>query len=92
MGAPFYLEYLLEYEDGIGLEDVTKQFILCEKHTRDEKTGLLRHAWDEKRNQPWCDPVTGQSPSYWARSWGGMSWRLRTHWNCCPKAIQTETS
>lgn len=70
MGAPFYLEYLLEYESGVGLEDVTKQFILSEKHTRDEKTGLLRHAWDEKCIQPWCDPATGLSPSYWARSMG----------------------
>ncbi|MBB3108861.1 unsaturated rhamnogalacturonyl hydrolase [Paenibacillus phyllosphaerae] len=70
MGAPFYLEYLLTFEDGEGLDDVTKQFILCERHTKDEATGLLYHAWDEKRVQPWCDPLTGHSPSFWGRSMG----------------------
>lgn len=70
MGAPFYLEYLLTFEGGNGLEDATKQFILCEKHTRDAKTGLLYHAWDEKKVQPWCDPATGRSPNVWGRSMG----------------------
>ncbi|MCM3701489.1 glycoside hydrolase family 105 protein [Paenibacillus macerans] len=70
MGAPFYLEYLLTFEDGNGLDDVTKQFILCEKHTKDADTGLLYHAWDEKKVQPWCDPATGLSPNFWGRSLG----------------------
>ncbi len=70
MGAPFYLAYLLAFEEGQGLEDVTKQFILCEKHTKDSETGLLYHAWDEKHIQPWCDPETGLSPNFWARSLG----------------------
>ncbi|WP_211746188.1 glycoside hydrolase family 88 protein [Paenibacillus sp. Marseille-Q4541] len=70
MGAPFYLEYLLTFEQENDLDDVTKQFILCERHTKDEKTGLLYHAWDEKRVQPWCDRKTGQSPNFWGRSIG----------------------
>ncbi len=70
MGAPFYLEYLLTFEGGSGLDDVTKQFILCERHTKDAETGLLYHAWDEKRVQPWCDPATGLSPNFWGRSLG----------------------
>jgi unsaturated rhamnogalacturonyl hydrolase len=70
MGAPFYLAYLLAFEEGRGLEDVTKQFILSEKHTKDTKTGLLYHAWDEQRVQPWCNPETGCSPNFWARSLG----------------------
>ncbi|KHF37245.1 Unsaturated rhamnogalacturonyl hydrolase YteR [Paenibacillus sp. P1XP2] len=70
MGSPFYLEYLLAFEDGEGLGDVTKQFILCERHTKDAKTGLLFHAWDEKRVQPWCDPETGLSANFWGRSLG----------------------
>ncbi|SFS57035.1 glycoside hydrolase family 88 protein [Paenibacillus sp. 453mf] len=70
MGSPFYLEYLLTFESEGDLSDVTKQFILCEKHTRDERTGLLFHAWDEKRVQPWCDPDTGLSPNFWGRSLG----------------------
>ncbi|GGG03079.1 glycosyl hydrolase [Paenibacillus albidus] len=70
MGAPFYLEHVLTFEDGQGIEDVTKQFILCEQHTKDARTGLLFHAWDEKRVQPWCDPKTGLSPNFWGRSMG----------------------
>ena len=70
MGAPFYLEHLLTFEEGQGLDDVTKQFILCEKHTKDSSTGLLYHAWDEKRVQLWCDPETGLSSNFWGRSLG----------------------
>ncbi|WNS43190.1 glycoside hydrolase family 88 protein [Paenibacillus sp. MMS20-IR301] len=70
MGAPFYLEYLLAFEAGQGLEDVTRQFIICERHTKDPQTGLLYHAWDEQRAQPWSHPQTGQSPNFWGRSLG----------------------
>ncbi|MNP11014.1 Unsaturated rhamnogalacturonyl hydrolase YteR [compost metagenome] len=70
MGSPFYLEYLLTFENGQGIDDVTKQFILCEKHTKDHETGLLYHAWDERRVQPWCNPETGLSQNFWGRSLG----------------------
>ncbi|WP_325048423.1 glycoside hydrolase family 88/105 protein [Paenibacillus sp. CAA11] len=70
MGSPFYLEYLLTYEQDGDLSDVTRQFILCEKHTRDAETGLLFHAWDEQRVQPWCHPETGLSENFWGRSLG----------------------
>jgi len=36
----------------------------------DEETGLLYHAWDESREQAWCDPVTGQSKHFWSRAMG----------------------
>ncbi|GIP27768.1 glycosyl hydrolase [Paenibacillus sp. J23TS9] len=70
MGSPFYLEYVLAFEDGKNAEDVTRQFILCEQHTKDAETGLLFHAWDEKRAQPWCHPETGLSENFWGRSLG----------------------
>lgn len=70
MGAPFYLEYLLEYRGGQRLGDVTRQFMLCEKHTKDPASGLLYHAWDEQATQPWCDPKTGLSENFWGRSLG----------------------
>ena len=70
MGSPFYAEYLLTFEDGEGLEDVIKQFKICFKHTLDEETGLLYHAWDEKKEQDWCDPETGLSKNFWGRSMG----------------------
>lgn len=70
MGAPFYLEYMLMFEQEDDLSDVTNQFIICERHTKDKATGLLYHAWDEKRIQPWCNPETGLSPGFWGRSVG----------------------
>lgn len=70
MGAPFYAEYLVRFKDGEGLDDVVKQFELCYRHTLDEKTGLLYHAWDEKREQEWADPETGLSQNFWGRSIG----------------------
>lgn len=73
MGSPFYLQYLLAFEEGGDLTDVTKQFILCEKHTKDHETGLLFHAWDEQKVQPWCNPETGLSANFWGRS---MGWYL----------------
>jgi unsaturated rhamnogalacturonyl hydrolase len=45
--------------------------MLIEKYTRDEKTGLLYHAWDESKSQRWCDPATGRSKFFWGR---GMGW------------------
>lgn len=85
MGAPFYLEYLLTFEDGKGLDDVTKQFLLCEKHTQDAATGLLYHAWDEKKVQPWCDPATGLSPNFWGRSMGWFVMSLADTLELLPK-------
>ncbi|MBP1043947.1 glycoside hydrolase family 88 protein [Vagococcus sp. BWB3-3] len=70
MGAPFYGEYDLTFNEGKDLEDVIKQFILCDRHTRDPETGLLFHAWDETKSQPWCDPETGLSENFWGRSLG----------------------
>ncbi len=70
MGAPFYAEYLVTFKDGQGLEDVFKQFTLCYEHTVDQKTGLLYHAWDEKKSQFWADPKTGHSPNFWGRAMG----------------------
>ncbi|MFP3885798.1 glycoside hydrolase family 88 protein [Priestia filamentosa] len=70
MGSVFYARYIKEFGEEAEFEDVMKQFILSYKHTRDEETGLLHHAWDEKREQPWCDKEKGLSKHYWARSIG----------------------
>ena len=70
MGAPFYAEYIREFADIKDYSDVTQQFKLCYQHTRDAQTGLLYHAWDEKKEQLWCDPTTGLSKNFWGRSMG----------------------
>ena len=41
-----------------------------EKYSRDAKTGLLYHGWDESKLQGWANPKTGLSPEFWSRSMG----------------------
>jgi unsaturated rhamnogalacturonyl hydrolase len=70
MGQPFYAEYAkLMKKDG-AFDDIAKQFILMEKNSRDAKTGLLYHGYDESRTQKWADKITGRSPHFWGRAMG----------------------
>lgn len=73
MGAPFYAEYAMLFHEDTAFNDIANQFIWMEKHARDEKTGLLHHAWDESRQQEWADKTTGKSPLFWARAMGWYS-------------------
>lgn len=70
MGQPFYAEYSDLARDTAGFTDVANQFIWTEKHTRDPKTGLMYHAWDESKEQKWANKETGLSPHIWARAMG----------------------
>ena len=70
MGQPFYAEYAMLFHEDTAFNDIAGQFIRMEKHARDAKTGLLYHAWDESRQIKWADPITGQSPLFWARAMG----------------------
>ena len=60
--------------DWQAFNDIATQFILMERHSRDDKSGLLYHGYDESREQKWADPVTGRSPHFWGRAmgWYGM--------------------
>ena len=75
MGEPFYAEYASYAHDDTAFNDIARQFILMEKHSRDNKTGLLYHGWDDSKQQKWADPATGHSPNFWARAmgWYGMA-------------------
>jgi unsaturated rhamnogalacturonyl hydrolase len=70
MGSPFYNEFAATFDEPAAFDDIATQVITIEKHTRDPKTGLLFHAWDESRQQPWADPETGCSPHFWSRAIG----------------------
>lgn len=70
MQGPFYAEFARRFNEPTGFDDVARQIILVERHTRDPKTGLLYHGWDERRQQAWADPETGCSPHFWARAIG----------------------
>ena len=47
-----------------------------ERHSRDGKTGLLYHGWDESRQQRWANATTGRSPNFWARAMGWYAMAL----------------
>ena len=70
MGTPFYAEYAMLFHEDTVFNDIANQFVWMEKHARDEKTGLLYHAWDESREQAWSNKTTGTSPLFWARAMG----------------------
>lgn len=71
MLGPFYAEYSSTFEEPQNFADITKQFVLLEDHTRDPKSGLLYHEWNESREESWVNKTTGASASFWGR---GMGW------------------
>jgi len=70
MGAPFLAQYAKVFHEPAAFDDAITQFVLMEKHARDEKTGLLVHGYDDARQQKWADPQTGKSPAFWGRAMG----------------------
>lgn len=76
MGAPFYTQYTMLYEDGASLDDIVKQFDLIQKNSYDAETGLLYHGWDESKNMDWANDETGTSPNFWSRSLGWYAMAL----------------
>nr|WP_235907417.1 glycoside hydrolase family 88 protein [Niallia circulans] len=76
MGSVFYGKYIHTFSEEENWDDVINQFLLCEKNTRDDKTGLLHHAYDETREQPWADKETGLSQHFWGRSVGWFAMAL----------------
>src|SRR6185436_15511501 len=70
MGEPFYAEWAATFNEPAVFDDIAKQFILMELHSRDDKTGLLYHGWDESKKQRWANPETGRSPHFWGRAMG----------------------
>jgi len=75
MAEPFHTKYaktFLETEEANKIYDnIVLQFDLIEKHSRDPKTGLYYHGWDESKDQQWADKQTGLSQNFWSR---GMGW------------------
>jgi unsaturated rhamnogalacturonyl hydrolase len=55
---------------------VVHQILLIERHTRDPKSGLFYHGWDESRMQIWANPKTGCSPNFWGRAMGWYAMAL----------------
>lgn len=70
MAGPYLVKYANQFHEKDLIQVVLYQERLMRKHMTDPKTGLLFHAWDEKRVQPWADKETGCSPEFWGRSVG----------------------
>jgi unsaturated rhamnogalacturonyl hydrolase len=76
MGATFLAQYGSVFGEPAAVDDAVRQFVLMERHARDERTGLLYHGWDESRAQKWADPATGRSASFWGRAVGWYAMAL----------------
>ncbi len=70
MAEPFYARYAATFGDSAAYDDIAFQILEIERRTRDPKTGLLHHGWDESRQQQWADKETGRSPNFWGRAMG----------------------
>jgi unsaturated rhamnogalacturonyl hydrolase len=75
MADVFGAEYAGMMKDPKHFDEAVKQILLIAKHTRDEKTGLFYHGWDETKTRPWANKDTGASPEFWGRAmgWYGMA-------------------
>jgi rhamnogalacturonyl hydrolase YesR len=70
MATPFLAELAGTLNEPALYDDAVKQALQMEQHTRDAKTGLLYHGWDESKQQRWANPNTGLSSQFWGRSMG----------------------
>ncbi|MDE1548620.1 glycoside hydrolase family 88/105 protein [Jeotgalibaca caeni] len=70
MAGPFLVKYANQFHEKDLIQTVLYQERLMRKNMTDSNTGLLFHAWDEKKVQPWADKETGCSPEFWGRSVG----------------------
>ncbi|MFC0877871.1 glycoside hydrolase family 105 protein [Saccharicrinis sp. FJH2] len=70
MASPFLARYAHDFDKPEWYDEVVFQITEIYRHVKDEKTGLVYHAWDESKQQKWCNPETGQSKHFWSRGTG----------------------
>ncbi|MDG5787856.1 glycoside hydrolase family 105 protein [Evansella sp. AB-P1] len=75
MAGPYTIEYGQTFDEPELVDLVLHQEGLMRKHTKDEKTGLYFHGYDESGETPWSVPGTNTAPEIWGRSlgWYGMA-------------------
>jgi unsaturated rhamnogalacturonyl hydrolase len=76
MASPFLAQFSKTFNKPDGFDEVSRQIIWIENHTRDNQTGLLYHGWDESKAQEWADSSTGRSKSFWGRAMGWYTMAL----------------
>ncbi|WP_150275334.1 glycoside hydrolase family 88/105 protein [Paenibacillus tepidiphilus] len=70
MASPFLAEYGKVFQRPELIDEAAHQLLLIERMTRDPRTGLLYHGWDESKEQEWADSLTGLSAHFWSRAMG----------------------
>ena len=76
MAEPFHAFHSRVFGEPAEYDDIANQFTWIASHTRDQKTGLFYHGWDESKQQRWANPETGCSPSLWGRAMGWFAMGL----------------
>ncbi|KMK74398.1 glycoside hydrolase family 88/105 protein [Alkalihalobacillus pseudalcaliphilus] len=70
MGGPFALQYGQMFNEPELTDLFIRQEALIRKFTKDESTGLYKHAWDASKQVAVCDKETGQTTEVWGRALG----------------------
>lgn len=70
MMGPICAQYAGKYNKPVFLNYAVQHCFTIFEKTMDEKTGLLYHAWDAKKESDWANPETGLAPEFWGRSIG----------------------
>lgn len=70
MGGPIAVQYARRFNESVYYDLLVKQALLLEQHTKDPRTGLLFHGWDQSKAAVWADPETGCAPEIWGRALG----------------------
>ncbi|MBR3739282.1 MAG: glycoside hydrolase family 88 protein [Clostridia bacterium] len=90
MAIPFYLQYEAAFgPDQEAQTDAAYQLILAYQHTFNLADGLLHHGWDERFEQPWAMPFSGQSAHSWGRAVGWYMTALADSLELLPKKHET---
>lgn len=76
MGSPFLTQYGATFNEPEVFDDVANQIRVVTKYTYNADKKLFYHAYDESKEMPWADPVTGQSPHFWGRAMGWYAMAL----------------
>lgn len=76
MGQPFRIAHAQLNGDNAAVADSIHQIDVALEALFDAQTGLYKHAFDEAREQPWADKVTGQNKDFWARAIGWLAMAL----------------
>lgn len=70
MGGPIRAEYASFSGDSWWLDEAIDQIFIMYENIYDKESGLMLHAWDESKQEPWADAETGLSEEVWGRALG----------------------